>query len=139
MSIETRMVNFTCRKCGGTYKLDIGNASREEVIAKLKKWEGFECPGHHVELCSPLDFWKIDWSSLQTDKVPTEEEWLEEAKKKLGGKELLTMRQVTEKFTVLGFLEGMCSVSDKESHENHFLNYSTSPSGERYYWLAYSC
>ena len=56
----TRTVNATCRKCGGTITLNIGENTLDEAIEMLKQRKGFECTaGHHVELGSPMDYWTI--------------------------------------------------------------------------------
>ena len=61
-----RTVKATCRKCGETFTLNIGENTLEEAIEVLKSRKGFECPsGKHSEKGSPADYWTLHPETLQ--------------------------------------------------------------------------
>jgi hypothetical protein len=65
-----RTVKATCRKCGETFTLNIGENTLDEAIQLLKQKQGFECTaGHHVELGSPLDYWTIHPETLHESNL----------------------------------------------------------------------
>ncbi|GAI81920.1 unnamed protein product [marine sediment metagenome] len=78
------MLQGKCKKCDNLIKIRQGKLSREEIIELLKKRQGFECPGHHVEMSSPYPhFWNIDeWEEAEDPPVVSEGEWLKEMRKK---------------------------------------------------------
>lgn len=131
--MKTKMINFTCKKCGGTYKLDIGDKTREEVEASLRKQETFECPGHHFELTNPLNFWTLDWESLTESEKITEEKWLQDLKSKY--KEVYNKQELGEKHEDIHFSYGFCITTNKETGEKAVFDFATSPEGTRYYFL----
>lgn len=103
------LVNVRCKKCGETSKLDIGNYSKEEVIKLLSNDKyGFECFGHHVEFGNRIDYWEIDWDSLQNGFAPTEEEFVADLKKK--NTEVYTTKELQNKYNVVSFAMGFCIV-----------------------------
>lgn len=71
-----RFVYFDCKKCGGRFKLDIGEHTREKVEEALAKRDTWTCPGQHVELSGPMNYITIDWSSIEIGEAPqTPEEY----------------------------------------------------------------
>lgn len=130
---ETRIVSCTCKKCGETFKLNINNATREEIESGFMKQDGFQCPGHHVELGPREDCWTIDWDSLRKDHVPSEEEWLEKLKNQNQG--VWDTKSVQEFFKIQGFFGGACIAINKETGQEVCLDYVHSPDGVRYYYL----
>jgi hypothetical protein len=129
---ESRVVTATCKKCGHTFKLDIGTNTPEQIIDILSKRDSFECPGHHVEMSSPLNYWDIDWNSVQEQHVPTDKEWLSDMKKK--GYKLISTDELREDYTVTGFSMGICVAVRKSDGEKVYLDFTQSPSGKRYYY-----
>jgi hypothetical protein len=60
-----RTVKATCRKCGETFTLNIGENTLDEAIEMLKQSQGFECTaGKHIEQGSPMDYWTIHPETL---------------------------------------------------------------------------
>jgi len=66
-------VDVSCRKCGGTARLDIGSPcpgqSVDEYLhlvrERLAHRPSFECFGGHLELRAPLpDLWEVRWETL---------------------------------------------------------------------------
>jgi len=128
----TRYVKFTCKKCGINSKIDIGTMTKEQAIEALSKWEFFECPGHHVEGCSPLNFWEIDWSSIEEKEAETIEAWKERMTKSHG--QLYDHDQVSESFTITGFAMGNAYGTEKATGKDIWLDFAKGPDNRRYYW-----
>jgi hypothetical protein len=126
------LVNCKCKKCQQTAQLDIGNKTKEEVIDCLKKQKSFQCFGHHVELTSPLDFWEIDWDSLEQGNALTEEEFVSELKK--DKMIVYDTEEMKEKYDIQGFSMGMIVAIDKSSGAKLWFDFTTSPKGKRYYY-----
>ena len=123
------MLQGKCKKCGTLIKIRQGKHSREEIIEFLKKKITFECPGHHVELCSPYPhFWNID-EFEEVDDLPEvgEGEWLEEMRKK--HKEVLNCKEFYGLDVLKGFLYGLPVTTDDKG-----WNFTSSPKGSRYYY-----
>lgn len=129
---KTRLIKFHCKKCGGDFKLNVGNASKEEVEKTLNKWDSFECPGHHVELTTPLKFWEIDWSSLEESETMPQEEWL--ANLKSTYEIVVNTKELSELYEVQGFYMGVCLAKNKATGKEVTFDFATSPSGDRYYF-----
>ena len=123
------LVKSTCKKCGETFKLDIGDKSLPEIKKILAKRDSFECPGHHVEMTSPLNFWTF--GEIIEGNAPTEAQWL--AKMRDGGRKLYSNDEVRELFECTGFSAGMFIGFNKKTKEKVVLDFSTSPEGHRYY------
>ena len=79
------MLQGKCKTCGTLVKIRQGKHSREEIIELLKKKDGFECPGHHVELSAPYPFhWNVDeWEEIEDPPEQSEENWLKDMQEKL--------------------------------------------------------
>ena len=120
----------TCKKCGESFKLDIGKKSIEEVKKQLSKQNGFECPGHHVELNSPMDYWVL--GEIIEGSIQSESDWLESMKK--NGRILYSNDDVRELFNCTGFSCGVFCGTDKKTKESIMLDFSSSPEGNRYYY-----
>jgi len=120
------IVTARCKKCGAKIDLSIGNMSREEVEKKLGEQEMFHCPGHHMEIGSPLFYWVIDWDSLREGKAPSEKEFVEELKKKY---KIVLSSDEMDTSIITGFLHGVPITND-----GHRWNFTHSPSGKRYYY-----
>lgn len=129
-----RYVEAHCRKCDETFKISIGELSAEDARANLEAQATTNCPGHHVELSGPSNYWEIDWTDIKDNgKAPmTDEEWLAGYTDKfehvvdtagLGG--------VVDK--VVGFAAGFCHV--RRNGVDEYLDYANSPSGKRYYFV----
>ena len=66
-----KYVTAVCRKCGEDLKLEVPKgASVEQFKEMLEKRTSFECPGRHVELSGPLNFWNVDWSAVYEGEAP---------------------------------------------------------------------
>lgn len=123
------MLQGKCKECGCLIKIRRGKLSREEVIELLKKKQGFECPGHHVELSSPYPhFWNID-EFEEVDDLPevSEGEWLKEMREK--HKEVLNCEEFYGLDVLKGFSCGLPVTTDDKS-----WNFTSSPKGNRYYY-----
>ena len=120
----------TCKKCGESFKLDIGTMTKEQTIEKLSKQNRFECPGHHVELNSPMDYWVL--GEIIEGSIQSESDWLESMKK--NGRILYSNDDVRELFNCTGFSCGVFCGTDKKTKESIMLDFSSSPGGNRYYY-----
>lgn len=122
------MLKGTCKGCGCTIKLDIGNKTLDEVKESLGKQDGFSCPGHHVELNSPYPhYWNIDEWELIEGSAPTDEEVLAELKKKFV--EVIDTEEMTNRHIITGFSSGYPITNDGNN-----WNFTTAPSGKRFYY-----
>lgn len=130
----TRLVKCTCKKCGETFKIDIGNLTREGVEAWLAKdTGGFQCPGMHVELGRRSDYWMLDWDSLSEDSKLSDEDWLRQLMSDKGV--VWTTDELTAYFDVKSFAMGYCIAKDKTTGDDVCLSYAHAPqSGKRYYY-----
>jgi len=124
------LIDATCKVCGSSFKLDAGEKSLDEVIKVLRARESFECPGHHFEIGSPMDFWTL--GKIHEGHAPTEEDWHADMIKRHGT--LYNTDELSEMFEVTGFLSGMCMAKVRETGKEVVLNYSSSPKGVRYYY-----
>jgi hypothetical protein len=129
---ESRVVSAKCKQCGAKITYDIGNHTKEEIIEILKEQDTFNCPGHHVELGSPLRYVEIDWNSVKEQHVPTDKEWLSDMKKK--GYKLISTDELRGDYNVTGFSMGICVAVRKSDGEKVYLDFTQSPSGKRYYY-----
>jgi len=123
------MFQGKCKKCGNLIKIRQGKLSREEIIELLKKKQGFECPGHHVELSSPYPFyWNIDeWEEVEDPLEVSEEDWLKEIKAKY--QEVLDCDKFYGLDVLKSFAFGLPITTDGKS-----WNFANSPEGKRYYF-----
>lgn len=123
------MLQGKCKKCGITIKIGQDGLSKEEVIEKISKWETFQCPGHHVELCGPYPhYWDLNEFEEVPDEVKvTEENWLVELKKKYS---LVCDTGEFSKLNVLtSFAFGLPMTNDGKNWD-----FAASPAGKRYYY-----
>ena len=129
-----RYVTGSCRKCGATIKVVLGELTTEEARKKLEGIQMFECPGHHVELSGPLGYWEIDWQAVHEDdaKLPTDEEWLAEKRERY---EHVVITQELDSVVdkVVGFSMGLCIVM--RDGQKEYVDFADSPSGKRYYLI----
>ncbi len=123
------MLQGRCKKCGLLIRIRQGKLSRQEVIERLKRMETFECPDHHVELCSPYpDFWNIDeFEEVEDPPEVSEKEWLAQMRKKY--KEVLDCEEFYNLNILKGFAFGFPITTDEEN-----WNFANSSSGKRYYF-----
>lgn len=129
-----RYVEASCKKCKQTFKLSLGELSAEEARAKLEAQDTFECPGHHVELSGPLNYWEIDWTDVKNDgKEPmTDEAWLVQYSDKFEHVvDTSGLSEVVDK--VIGFAAGLCRVLRNGVEE--YVDFANAPSGKRYYFI----
>ena len=125
------MFQGKCKKCGCLIQIRQGKLSREEVVELLKKKQGFECPGHHIELCSPYPyFWNVDeFEEVEDPPEVGEEEWLEEMKAKHA--EVLDCDEFYKLDVLKSFTFGLPITTDDKS-----WNFASSPCGKRYYFCS---
>ncbi len=123
------MFQGKCKHCGYIIKIKQGNLSRQKVIERLKKMETFECPGHHVELCSPYPhFWNIDeFEEIKDPPKVSEKEWLSQMRKRY--REVLDHEEFYKLDILKGFAFGFPVTTDGKS-----WNFTKSSSGKRYYF-----
>jgi len=111
--------------------MDIGTMTKEQFIQHLsKRKNGFECPGHHVELDSPLNYWIL--GDIIEGSIQSESDWLDSMKK--NGRILYSNDDVRELFTCNGFSYGIFCGKEKSTGKDIMLDFSTSPDGNRYYY-----
>lgn len=126
------LLNVECKKCQSKFQIDIGNDSIEQTKEKLSKMDTFSfCPGHHVEISSPINY--LILNDIVPGKALTDKEWLK-AQKKNTSKKLMTKDQVEKLFICDGFSYGLYCGHNKKTNEKVVLDFITSPSGVRYYF-----
>ena len=129
-----RYVAGCCKKCGAKIKVMLGDLTLEEAKKKLEGIQMFECPGHHVELSGPLNYWDIRWDAIYEDdtRQPTDEEWLAEKRERY--EHVVTTQELdTVVDEVVGFSMGLCGVMRNGLKE--YVDFADSPSGKRYYFI----
>ena len=130
-----RMVKATCRECGETFTLNIGDNTLDDAIEMLKQTKGFECTaGHHVELGSPTDYWIIHSETIHEADPMTDEDWLAKLKATVVNGTVWDTQELARDFDITGFSAGFCFGRDKKTLEKVCFDYGASPSGKRYYW-----
>jgi len=118
----------TCKKCGCTIRLDIGELTREEVIEKLSGQRTFSCPGHHVELSSPHPhYWNLDEWELVEGNAPSDEEFVADLRKQYP--EVIDTEEMTRRGIITGFAFGLPLTND-----GNVWDFCESPSGKRWYY-----
>ena len=124
------LIDVNCKTFGSDFKMDIGDMTKEEAIAILKKKDSFHCnAGNHMELGSPMYHWTL--GEIHAGHAPTEEEWIAERTAHYG--QLYTTDELSEKFEVTGFAMGACMAKYKQTGQEVCLEFSHSPKGVRYY------
>lgn len=124
------LIDIHCNTCGEDFKADIGDATKEELIAILKKKDSFHCnAGNHMELGSPLRHWVL--GDIHEGSAPTEDEWFKTMTERYG--QLYNSDQLTEKFEVTGFSFGACMAKYKQTGQVVCMSFIHSPNGTRYY------
>lgn len=128
------LIPVTCKKCGNSTKIDVGNLNKEEVNRWLTdNGDGFECFGNHVEFGVRADYWELDWEHPEEGNAPTEEEFVNTLKERY--EEVLTNEEMTKKYDIRGFAYGMCSAVNRETGESYGFDFKSSPnSHNRYYF-----
>lgn len=123
------MLQGKCKKCGCIIQILQKGFSRKQVIEKIKRWETFECPGHHVELSSPYpNYWCLDeFEELPDPQVSTEQEWLKQMREKY--KEVLDAEEFYRRGVLKEFCFGFPVTTDRINWD-----FTQSPSGKRYYF-----
>jgi len=124
------LVDVTCNRCGIKYQMDIGEKSLDDVKSILAKRDYFQCPGHHFEGVSPLNF--ITFGEIHEGVAPTDKDWYEKMQELHG--ELYVSDELPARFDVLGFSSGLCVVKEHATGETVTLSYRMSPSGIRHYY-----
>jgi hypothetical protein len=115
-----------CSKCGELVKLDIGDQTIEQVKTLLSKRETFECPGHHVELCSPYPhFWDVDKWVLVEGKAMSEEEFLADLKS--------NSEEVRDTNGMSGLITSF-AYGFPITNDGHSWSFTHSPAGKRFYY-----
>lgn len=123
------MLQGKCKKCGTLIQIRQGKHSREELIELLKKKEGFECPGHHVELSSPYPhYWNVDeWEEVEDPPEVSEGDWLKNMREKY--EEVLNCDEFYKLDVIKSFAFGLPITTDDKN-----WNFTNSPKGKRYYY-----
>jgi hypothetical protein len=124
------LLNVTCKKCGLKYRIDIGDKTIDQVKETMKKQDTFSCPGHHIELSSPLNF--LVFGEIEDGRALSDPEWLNQKKKE--GFTLMNSDEVREKYTCTGFSCGLYCGKNKKTGESVVLDFMNSPAGVRYYF-----
>jgi hypothetical protein len=66
-----KYVTAVCRKCGEDVRVEIpAGKTVEQVKEAMGRQTGFSCPGRHVELSGPLNYWTVDWSAVYEGETP---------------------------------------------------------------------
>ena len=130
------LVEAFCKKCQNKFMIDIGDKTKEEIIALLEKQEGFHCDaGNHMEMSSPLNYWDIDWDTIKDGASLTDEEFVEELKKIYPI--VLSHSDLPKIFENVGFAYGACiaSIIGDPNETPIMLNFVHAPrSRDRYYY-----
>jgi len=124
------LLKVECKKCGESFKLDIGTHTKEETIEMLKNRDTFECPGHHVELSSPVNYWIF--GDVVPGNAPSEKEFLKKLKAEYP--EVYKNKDLEKKYTVSGFSMGCCICRDKTTGKKAYFDFENSPAGTRFYY-----
>lgn len=129
------LVKYKCKKCEKEGFFDIGDLTKIEAMAELRKQfgNGFECRiGKHYEIGSIFDFYDIDWDKPIEGESISEEQFLENLKQTFI--EVYSTAELQERYNVEGFMNGQCLVSEKEDEDiQKIMLYYSSPQGKRYY------
>jgi hypothetical protein len=124
------LIDIHCNTCGEDFKADIGDMTKEELIATLKKKDSFHCnAGNHMELSSPMYHWIL--GEIHEGSVLTEDEWFKTMTERYG--QLYNSDQLQEKFEVTGFSFGACMAKYKQTGQVVCMNFIHSPKGTWYY------
>ncbi len=118
-----------CRKCGEVGRFDVGDvATAAEAQGKLDSAHIRSCPfGHHVEMADIL----YEVLELQDGSAPTMDEWKAEMVAK--GLDLWTTDELRQtEITIETFAFGMPMA--KLRGEDFWLDFTTAPNGERYWY-----
>ena len=130
------LVEAFCKKCQNKFMIDIGDSTKEEIIALLEKQEGFHCDaGNHMEMSSPLNYWEIDWDTIKDGASLTDEEFVEEFKKTYPI--VLSHSDFPKVFENVGFAYGSCiaNVIGDPNETPIMLNFIHTPKERtRYYY-----
>lgn len=130
------LVEAFCKKCQNKFMIDIGDNTKEEIIALLEKQEGFHCDaGNHMEMSSPLNYWDIDWDTIKDGASLTDEEFVEELKKVYPI--VVHYSDFTKLFENIGFAYGSCiaNVIGDPNETPIMLNFIHTPKERtRYYY-----
>ena len=130
------LVEAFCKKCQNKFMIDIGDSTKEEIIALLEKQEGFHCDaGNHMEMSSPLNYWDIDWDTIKDGASLTDEEFVEELKKVYPI--VVHYSDFTKLFENVGFAYGSCiaNVIGDPNETPIMLNFIHTPKERtRYYY-----
>lgn len=130
------LVEAFCKKCQNKFMIDIGDSTKEEIIALLEKQEGFHCDaGNHMEISSPLNYWDIDWDTIKDGASLTDEEFVEELKKVYPI--VVHYSDFTKLFENIGFAYGSCiaNVIGDPNETPIMLNFIHTPKERtRYYY-----
>lgn len=134
---KNQMVTVHCKTCGETFSLDIGTKSRDEIEAGFaKQGAGFECPGHHVEIGARADHWEIDWSTLREGKAPSDDEFLQNLKEQY--QEVYDTDQLrASDIEITSFSFGLPIAKSKIDGSDITLDFTSAPSGKRYYYVVH--
>lgn len=126
------LVKVSCKKCGESAKLDVGDMSKGDVEALLTKQKTFNCFGNHVELCSPINYWTIDWNETESGHALSEEEFVKQLQNSHG--KVYSKCELQEEYEVIGFKYSLCVTKHKQSGETVEFDFIHSPKGARYYF-----
>jgi hypothetical protein len=125
------LVDVTCKICDETFQFDMGDKSLEELKKILGERDSFQCPGHHFENGSPLDY--LIFGKVHEGSAPSENEWL--GKMHELHSKIYTSDDLPLTFEVVGFSSGLCVAKIRATGEKVVLDFKASPSGKRYYYM----
>jgi len=131
---ERNVLKGICNECGSEIRLvldgDVTDVESAREIAReaLKKMNAFECPGHHMEICSPYPhYWNVDEWVLESSNVMTEEEFVSHLRSKFT--EVLTTDEMIKRNVITSFAYGTPMTNDGID-----WNFTSSPKGRRFYY-----
>lgn len=124
------LLKVTCKKCNENFKLDVGNKTIDQVKEQLKNQSSFECPGHHMEISSPINYWIL--GEIIPGEIQTEKEWLTDIKNR--GIKLYSHDEINDLFVCGGFSYGLFCGHNKKTGEKVVFDFMRSPEGKRYYF-----
>lgn len=130
------LVTIFCKKCLKKWDADIGDLTKEEVLANLGGLASFHCDaGNHMEMSSPLNYWEIDWDTLREGYTPSDKDFVEELKKVYPI--VVHYSDFTKLFENIGFAYGSCiaNVIGDPNETPIMLNFIHTPKERtRYYY-----
>lgn len=125
------LLNVTCKKCGESFKLDIGDKTKKETLESLRKQETFSfCPGNHIEISSPINYLLI--GDIVPGNAPSEKDFIENLRSQYS--EIYENKEIEKNYEVSGFSFGCCICKNRSTGKKAYFDFKHSPKGVRYYY-----